>query len=286
MRRVSTMIVCAAMAGALTMGTARAAAAATDPAAALAAQFQSAHGVHFTSVTKFGPGVDLAIRAYGVLQFGSSRVAAADLIGTVDNPMPKATADALAPAASVLGYDLATYAQPFEVITVGHTSYTTGDMVASRLPSGKHWLTNPSVGGATGFGGLPADVLDPAQLKKILASAKGHEPGGVFDGVSTTAYHGSATSDLGPASNGKYTYGLSWKLWVGADGLIRRVTSTATVVFTPKKGSAVRVEARTDARLTEWGDKIWVYAPDSWTTAPAPEIQILPAAPGAAKPRA
>jgi hypothetical protein len=279
MRRSITVILCAAMTAALTTGTA--AARAIDPAAALAKQLKSGHGVHFTTVAKFNPDAGLKIRAYGDLQFGRSRVAASNVISKVDSPLIDQFAAKYASVSDELGFDFAKLTEPYQTITIGKTSYTTGGLADEQLPEGKKWLKAPVGGPSPGLGGVAIDVLAPAQLKKLLAISEGQAYGGTVDGVPATVYWGSSRDDI--ELFGTITLKLNWKIWVGLyDGLIRRVASNENIVLRPEKGKPVRIQLSTDSRITGWGDKVWIYPPDpALTSGPVKPGWLAPHVPGA-----
>ncbi|WP_157522288.1 hypothetical protein [Herbidospora cretacea] len=119
-------------------------------------------------------------------------------------------------------------------------------------------------------GEIPLD--EPATLKALLARASGKGQGGVYDGTRTTIHRGVITyGDLFRLSPGvRHSWGgdrpdaktakekIVWRLWIGKDGLVRRVwTSTSedreTWVFT-------RV---TDSLLRGWGAKTHIQEPSA-----------------------
>ncbi|TKK86270.1 hypothetical protein FDA94_22390 [Herbidospora galbida] len=218
MRRLIAFAGSAAMVG--TVLATPAAAAPADPLQALAAKLESAHGVHYETVQRTD---DATFKIYGDLQFGWSRVKANRAI-----------------VERVLGPS-ATQEERHE--NISETIWVGDDVFHDDDKGG--WKLNDDVT-AAGLDDPAVHALSVAEIGALLKSAKKKSAGDVLDGVSTTVYEGR--------KRGK-TRVTDWKVWIGSDGLIRRVTSDTA----NKNGKDRTVR---DTYLTEWGKQVWIYAPD------------------------
>ncbi|WP_157518620.1 hypothetical protein [Herbidospora mongoliensis] len=218
MRRLIAFAGSAAMVG--TVLTTPAAAAPADPLQALAAKLESAHGVHYETVQRTD---DATFKIYGDLQFGWSRVKANRAI----------VEPVLAPSATMEER----HEKISETIWVGDDVYHDDDAGG--------WKLNDDVT-AAGLDDPVVHSLSVAEIGALVKSAKKKSAGTVLDGVSTTIYEGRYRSKIRVTD---------WKIWIGSDGLIRRVTSD-----TAKKDGKDRTVR--DTYLTEWGKPVWIYAPD------------------------
>ncbi len=197
-----------------------AAAAPADPLQALAATLESAHGVHYETVQRTDKAT---FKIYGDLQFGWSRVKANRAI----------VEPVLGPSATMEDV----HEKIRETIWVGDDVY--------HDDGAGGWKLNDDVV-AAGLDDPAVHSLSVAEIGALVKSAKKKTAGTVIDGVSTTVYEGR--------KRGK-TRVTDWKVWIGSDGLIRRVTSDTTK--NDGKDRTVR-----DTYLTEWGKQVWIYAPD------------------------
>ncbi len=168
MKRLIATAAAFAMVTALTTGAAQAKAA--DPVAALTAQLKSAHGVHFSSVSKLVPNLGFKSRAYGDLQFGRSRVTASDVVTT-------SSADSSAPPelTELFGEFSDT---PSQTISLKGATYMTGGLVDwLELPAGKSWIRFKEKGNASGLGGTAINALSPERAARPAASRRRRRSG-------------------------------------------------------------------------------------------------------------
>lgn len=253
MKRLIATATAFALVTALTTGAAQAKAA--DPVAALAAQLKSAHGVHFSSVSKLEPNLGFKSRSYGDLQFGRSRVTASDVITTSTAAGGKAPQE----LTELFGEFSDT---PSQTINVKGASYLTGGLVDwLELPAGKSWIRFKGKGNASGLGGTAINVLSPRELRTLLKSTTSKKPGGVVNGVATTLYSGKQTLNMS-LPDFPLLWTLNWKLWIGAeDGLIRRIVTHDVLQSYDRDGTPQKVVLGSDTHLTAWGKKVWIDAP-------------------------
>lgn len=244
-----------------------------DPVSALTKQFKVKRGVHVTSAGKVAIAGTTAfkLRAEGDVQFGRSGVAASDI--TTKNDFGSLFED----EESLQGLN-----EPTRTITVGRTAYVSGGIYDDLMPAGKSWLRVPGTNSPSAFGGGTfIDAFDARNLRAVLATTKAKGNGGTVDGTRTTLYRGSITLKQLAASspqlkkqlgNMDASYGktvVNWKLWVGADQLIRRVTSSATYTMKSKKMS---IAMTSDTKFTKWGSKVSITAPPASEVATTADI--------------
>ncbi|WP_432929888.1 hypothetical protein ACQPZZ_06675 [Microbispora sp. CA-135349] len=232
-----------------------------DPVAALRKQFVPGHGVRFTSsaTIDFGGMTTVRSTAKGALAFGRSGIAASDVSQKIDY-------GALLEDKDLKGAD-----KPTRTITIGRTAYTNGGVFSSLFPEGKKWLRSSGdarVGALRGTGEF-VDPLDWRTLKTVLATTKAKSAGGVVNGAKTTLYRGTITlkrlAEIEPrlkdgfsASEAKSVVG--WKMWIGADQLVRKVQTSLTMKLRFKK-TTIEVDATNVTSLVGWGSRVTVKAP-------------------------
>ncbi|WP_157521704.1 hypothetical protein [Herbidospora cretacea] len=253
MKRLIATAAAFAMVTALTTGAAQAKAA--DPVAALAAQLKSAHGVHFSSVSKLEPNLGFKSRSYGDLQFGRSRVTASDVItvSASDGSAPKELTELFGEFSDT----------PSQTINLKGATYMSGGLVDwLDLPAGKSWIRLKGKGNASGLGGTALNALSPKELRTLLKSTTSKKPGGVVNGVATTLYTGKQRLDLSEIGL-DLIWTTNWKLWIGTqDGLIRRIATHDVLYAPPSAGQREsKVVLSSDTHLTGWGKKVWIDAP-------------------------
>ncbi|MGI5161148.1 hypothetical protein [Microbispora sp. CA-102843] len=239
-----------------------------DPAAALRKKFVPGHGVRFVSSgkTDFGGMTTVKSGAKGTLAFGRSGVAASDIAFKIDY-------------AALLGNDedLKGLDKPIRTITIGRTAYLSGGFYSNLLPEGKKWLRmrGEDPDSALQMIGEFVNPLDWRNLKAVLATTKAKGPGGVVNGAKTTVYRGAITlkqlSAVVPslrkgltAADGKNV--VNWKIWIGADQLVRKV-STSMTMTTKYKKTTMEIESTNSTSFVGWGSKVTVKAPPKSTVA-------------------
>ena len=255
MKKLVAVLAAALVAPALvTAGAAPAAAKAAprDPGTAVQEQFTKKGGVRLAETFRmtYAKQTLLDVRRTGLLRFGPGGVASFDVTTTAKDTTDK---DAKKSTSRVIG--------------VGGYGYSQDS--ATELPEGRKWVrfTDHAIPPST----LSVDILDPKVLKAVLATTKDTVQGGKVDGARTVVYRGSidlkklAKADkqslvvaLGGLAGKDAAKTLSWKLWIGADNLPRRFTSSYVVLTDKKRGDAL---VTTDVRFTGWGTRAEVKAP-------------------------
>ncbi|MEV0974605.1 hypothetical protein [Microtetraspora glauca] len=251
MKRVIVGISAASAAAFVTAAPAQAAPA--DPIKALKGQFVAGKGVKFTDRTTLtGDGTNvLILRRTGSFQFGRSGIVASDISA-------KAGATSDEPAATAIAR-----LTPERTIRIGTTSYTSGGVLAEKLPKGKVWYKDPQgmAAGGSGWFGQIVNVAEPATLQTLLRSAK----------KSHTTYSGTIT--FGKLAKISPWFRASLRIWskdtavakysitMNRDGLPQRLTTSypATGLFDSNgwEGKTISVETR----FTDWGGKVSIKAP-------------------------
>ncbi|MEV7803806.1 hypothetical protein AB0O28_12730 [Microbispora sp. NPDC088329] len=236
-----------------------------DPVAALRAQYATGHGVRYVaSGTMSVAGVTaITFTGNGGLAFGRSGLVASDSRQTIKySKLLKEENDNLKDAE-----------KPLRAIVIGKTAYLSGGVWTSLLPEGKTWVRLPGQrpGSSTSLGEYvnPADLRN---LKAVLATTKAKGPGGSVNGAKTTLYRGTITlAQLMKVSPGiKDSFGgvgsnpaktvVSWKLWIGADQLVRRASATADLPMKVDNDSFT-VTLSDVTTFAGWGRKVTVTAP-------------------------
>ncbi|MFF0574013.1 hypothetical protein [Streptosporangium saharense] len=286
MRRTTAVLTGAAVAALaiplLVAAPANARSTAADPVAALKGQFRAGHGVKITERAKLvGDGGNPRTvygRVRGVLEFGPSGVVASDLTSSFE--LPASEGRAPEPFA------------PSRTVTVKGTSYTQGGVYAGALPEGKKWLRGRDDALAMVN---PAqklfDPLEPATLRAALARATPARPGGTLDGTRTVVRSGSLTlgelyrisptarAVLGSKPSAKSApLRVSWRLYLGADQLPRRVVSS--YVQSIRGLTSVDVTYLNDTEYGGWGVRSAIKAPPAAEVADFDELKIGDTDPG------
>ncbi|MFB4293636.1 hypothetical protein ACBI99_38790 [Nonomuraea sp. ATR24] len=230
---------------------AQAAGAAPDPASALKRQLRHEHGVRVTETTRYSFGTKAkpaGTRITGRVQLSPSGPVAADLSWR----------------------DLGE-SRSHRVIRVRKDVYVSRSHVSGPVPSGKNWIIYPDrhrgrfgrdLAGDASL--QPIDVYDPALVKALLkCSTSKAVPGGrLYRGTMSyaelrktakgTLVNWSSGKAITARSKGK----VSWQLWTGRDGLLKRLVTNDTAGT--GKNPLVK---RSDTRYTGWGFRLAVTAP-------------------------
>jgi len=163
-------------------------------------------------------------------------------------------------------------------IKVGGRTYSNSS-VAGRPPERPWVMSEDDTGDALShyasyLGGL-VDVLRPGVAEALLAAAGMTAPGDRLDGVETVRHQGVITSDRINKAAGKELISYSmdvvpaallpgtpnpWSLWIGLDGLPRRLQTSGTMVsVVPEPVNGLSMEL--DIRFLEWGATHAINAP-------------------------
>ncbi|MEV7005844.1 hypothetical protein [Streptosporangium sp. NPDC051022] len=140
------------------------------------------------------------------------------------------------------------------------------------LPNGKHWLVSEDEEIRPLLDAHWTKIADPVMLKAVLATTETKRPAGVYDGTRTTLYQGAITlGELYRASPGfsfdleekptakEAKAGISWRLWLGEDQLVRRARGSWTEPFSRSHDATFSYVV--DVRLTGWGAKTDITPP-------------------------
>lgn len=269
MRRLVATLACTATVSVVTpalAAPAHAQAPAAKPVIALKKQFATGHGVHFTSVNKIDVGglASVKLRSKGTVGFGRTGVTATDITTKAD------WGDLFGDEEETDGPN-----KPIRTITMKKTSYSSGDLFDSYLPEGKSWVRSTDGDPARELsGGFLLNPLDANTLRTVLSTTKARGKGGIVAGARTTLYRGTITMkqllSASPATR-RQLKGLnakekasrvSWKVWLGTDDLVRRVTTSTRRTVKIEKMS-IEMALTSDARFTGWNKKIKITPPPS-----------------------
>ncbi|MBP2704782.1 hypothetical protein JOL79_13260 [Microbispora sp. RL4-1S] len=293
MKRTMAALACAATAALIAPAVAvpahaqtfaQAQARAGDPVSALRKQFVTGHGVRFASSGKLSvAGSAIKYTAKGAFAFGRAGVGASNVTQKVNYGA------LLGNSESMKGLN-----DPTRMIVIGRTGYISGGIYASLLPEGKTWLRVPNTSPDAVLQALGGFVnpTDWRNLKTVLASTKAKGAGGVVNGAKTTLYQGTITlKQLAQATpslkRGIASLGgdagkvvVNWKVWVGSDQLVRRVSTSTDIKMKVEKSSIVFTVTDTTA-YTGWGTKVSVKAPPKAQVANMSDIDgTVPDVPG------
>ncbi|MEU7989736.1 hypothetical protein AB0B56_33240 [Streptosporangium canum] len=215
-----------------------------DPVATLKTQFVAQRGVRIVESGKTASGGSplSAQKRGGVVQFGVSGVAGYDIL----------TKSALAGET----------ARPLRTLAVGGSVHTSGGVIGEGLPDGRRWMRAP--GGIRDLSPFltPVLVLEPATLKTLLSTSTAKKPGATLHGGKVTfgaLYRASPSyrARLHKRPSAKVAaMTVTWRLWLGRDGLPSRlVTSWAEPPL------AMKVTRVSDVRFASWGTPVNLTAP-------------------------
>ncbi|MEU1730362.1 hypothetical protein [Streptosporangium sp. NPDC020145] len=287
MKRYIAGLACAAMAVVSVPALASTAhAKAADPVAALKSKLVSGQGVTFVDKTKAytkGQKSKVAVDRKGVLQFGPSGVVASDQTGKyrLDKEALEALEALEESSSSGDSEDDAVddfIAKLFKgmtkserVIRVGNTSYISGGVFGEFIPADKTWVRFPQETlGMVGTATQSVNAAEPTTLKALLAHAT-TKRAGFYSGKITWNelakvspwFRASQTVSLS-GNTGKTV--VSWKLYVGADQLPKRLTTS----YTPDKKTTLVY----DTVYSGWGSIVSIKAPASETVAELKDLQF------------
>ncbi|WP_169983942.1 hypothetical protein [Microbispora sp. H10836] len=225
----------------------------TDPVAILKKHLVPDHGVRISIAWKMDQGgAAIKFRHAGDLGFDASGVVTFDLAGQakVENK-----------AKDIF---VGTNEGPTRSIAIGNETYSTG-AYDHLLPDGKAWARIVSPKGTVAARRYSLlNVLDPATLKAVLATAKTKAPGMELDGVKTTLYTGVITvRQASPGTKMSAREGaqrIGWRLWIGSDGLIRRQMTTTTKRIQIGRRAAKELLSE-DIHYSAWGSDVIITAP-------------------------
>ncbi|MEU8324739.1 hypothetical protein AB0C33_40810 [Nonomuraea sp. NPDC048881] len=236
------------------------------PVEALKRQLLGHDGVRETSVYRsvWGPKKDRSTsRARSVHEFGGGRVAATDV------SYPKSSSQSASRA-----------------IFFPDRAYGWESDRPDYLPAGKTWLLQAGKNDLhLGCGKIR--LSDPATLRHVLATTTAKRPAGVYDGTRTTLYEGSTTigelfkldprlwvADLEKPTGRYASYArlpVKWRLWLGADQLVRRCQTRYDEPDSLWNDKDRRVTTA-DVRFSGWGDPIDIKPPPAELVATRDEL--------------
>ncbi|MBX6387339.1 MAG: hypothetical protein IRZ07_30905 [Microbispora sp.] len=234
-----------------------------DPVAALRKEFAAGHGVRFVSTGTLSIAGVTAIKfsENGSYAFGRSGVIASDTTRKTKYSDLLKDEDE----------DLKDAEKPVRTIVIGKTGYLSGGSIASLLPEGKTWVRVPGVRPGSASDLQFVNPTDTRSLKTVLATTKAKGPGGRVNGVKTTLYRGTITLAQLTKVNPSLKSGLAllasnpgkavvtWKLWIDANQLVRRVSASTNLKAKGKQSFTFTLS--NDATYAGWGKKVTVKAP-------------------------
>ncbi|MEV4370145.1 hypothetical protein AB0J71_23965 [Nonomuraea sp. NPDC049637] len=158
---------------------------------------------------------------------------------------------------------------------------------SDHLPAGKSWLLETKKYDLELACGQ-IRLSDPATLQHVLATTTVKRPAGVYDGTRTTLHEGSITmgelyklnprlrvNDYLDKPTGLYaSYAklpVKWRLWLGADQLVRRCQTRYDEPDSPWNAEDRRVMTA-DVRFSGWGDAIDIKPPPAELVATRDEL--------------
>ncbi|MET8993423.1 hypothetical protein ABZW49_48950 [Nonomuraea wenchangensis] len=214
----------------------------TDPAGALKQHLRAGHGVRVSETTR----ITLGKRPSETRISGRLRLASAG------------------PAAAQFTWWTVPRKETYRVIRVGSTVYDGANAHPGPIPDGKKWIRFPNKHRgvmardmAADASQQPINVYDPSTLKAVLKRST-RKPGFLYQGTmsyqdldkitKSPLFHWTSGRPIGPKSRGKIT----WKLWTGRDGTLKRLLTTDTEATLVK---------RTDTRYSAWGSRVVITAP-------------------------
>lgn len=298
MRRLTAGLACVAAAALIAPATATAAHARSkptppNPLTALQKQLAAGAGVTYRSSTYLKN--TLAATATATFRFNRSGLAASDLTTRLQAP----------PAA--LGKDATLALRPERTIRIGDTTYVNSALLRKRFPTdhplveaegrpdatllreplttNRPWIetrNGPATGLLGSFGQL-INPTEPATLRTLLAQRPATRSGGKVNGVKTTAYRGTVTVGrlyqvspwlreallVKPSPQLARTK-IDWELYVGADGLPRRLVSA----WSPQALGLGKQRLFVDSRYTSWGANVRVTPPADDKVVQVGRIQV------------
>ncbi|WP_043618989.1 hypothetical protein [Nonomuraea candida] len=237
----------------LTAAPAQAAASSTDPVKALKAELTSGRAVNLTATAKvtYAGGRVVTSAIDGTIGLGSRGPVASDLGQTVQYNEKLLREMKKAAPKETEGLQ----AGPVRLISSGGVSYVSGPVVDETLmPHGASWVRYPGV--KLPPSNLMVEVLDPATLKTLVAHRTSWKDG-ILKGAIKPAKLAAASAPFAERYGTRFKTGtISYTLWFGDKGLVRRVAVKATL---PVSKSTVRVES--DTRFAGWGREVTVNLP-------------------------
>ncbi|MFF4411502.1 hypothetical protein ACFYY8_03175 [Streptosporangium sp. NPDC001559] len=288
MKRYIAGLACAAMAVVSVPALASTAhAKAADPVAALKSKLVSGQGVTFVDKTKiYAKGQKSAIAAdrKGVLQFGPSGVVASDQTGKyrIDEATRKmleefSDSDENGEEDPFVRL-IRGMAKPERVIHLAKTTYVSGGPLGEFVPEGKSWIRFPhdKIGfphgtlGAVGEASQSVNAAEPATLKALLGHAT-TKRAGFYAGKITWGELAKvspwfrASQGIGLTTNASKTV-MSWKLYVGADQLPRRLTTSYTL--------GAKTTTVYDTVYSGWGSIVSIKTPEPETVAELKDLRL------------
>ncbi|AQZ64014.1 unnamed protein product [[Actinomadura] parvosata subsp. kistnae] len=211
---------------------------------ALKSTMAPGHGVRFTETSTWSDGLD-TLQAYtnrGTLQFGKKGLAAYDIRSTSYRDAKD------------------------RAISIGKSTYYSGEYVADYLPKGKTWFRLDGGGAMPYLYGQVLNPAEPATLSALLA--KGTRAGNKVTGRITF----KSLAQVSPWFSGSDLKAwaadteVSYTLTLTSAGLVGTLSSSfrakgAKDEYATFEGDIISVETR----YTGWGGKVSIKAPDPST---------------------
>ncbi|GII90873.1 hypothetical protein [Sinosporangium siamense] len=248
------------------------------PSAALKAFVVPGNGVKITdrlntSVNAGGYKAGFSTTANGTLAFGAGKVNSHDLKRrwTLSPVFKQALTAEFKKEFKTDAAQIEKLLKPSRTVAVGTSLYYSGAYYADKLPEGKKWVHTKLPAPLPVTNGSLVNVFNLKTYNAVQAVATKKSPGGTLDGVKTTLLQGSITlgklrqvSDIKQAfpqlTPAQAKIPVTIKIWIGADQLPRRVTTT--IAQKQGKGdTAVTTTLSQTTNLTGWAKGVKVTAP-------------------------
>ena len=247
---------------------------ASDPISALRSQFKTGLGVKTVDTTKVRgiAGNAVIAKRTGVFQFGTSGIRASDHTGQL---RIKPSDLGLSEASTTSEDDQLTklftcMTKPERVVRIKNATYISGGVFGEFLPADKTWLRFDGAAGVTGSLSQLVNVAEPSTLKVLLAHTTVKRAGTYAGKITFGELHKISPwfrVSLGaPLDRKTAKISMSWKLYLGADKLAKRLT----VSYLAGAKDAVTV----DTSYTGWGSKTTVATPPADQVAKLSELEF------------
>ncbi|WP_143653315.1 hypothetical protein [Streptosporangium subroseum] len=247
---------------------------ASDPISALRSQFKTGLGVKTVDTTKVRgiAGNAVVAKRTGVFQFGTSGIRASDHTAQLRiKPSDLGLSEeSTTDEDSQLTKLFTGMTKPERVVRIKNATYISGGMFGEFLPADKTWLRFDTTAGATGSLSQLVNVAEPSTLKALLAHTTVKRAGTYAGKITLGELHKVSPwfrVSLGtPLDRKNAKVSLSWKLYLGADKLAKRLTTS----YPAGSKDAVTV----DTSYTGWGSKVTVAAPPADQVAKLSELEF------------
>ncbi|MDP9846650.1 hypothetical protein [Streptosporangium lutulentum] len=246
----------------------------SDPISALRGQFKTGLGVKTVDTTKVRglAGNAVVAKRTGVFQFGTSGIRASDhtaqlRIKPSDLGLNGETTTSDDDQLTKLFTGMT---KPEQVVRIKNATYVSGGMFGEFLPVDKTWFRFDNTVGVLGAMSQFVNVAEPSTLKTLLGRATVKQAGTYAGKITFSELYKVSpwfrASIGGPLTSKDAKTSMSWKLYLGADKLAKRLTTS----YPAGAKDAITV----DTSYTGWGSKVTVAAPPADQVAKLTELEF------------